>query len=83
MNNAYTGLSPSLILRVAACLRLTAAPTFALMALLAAGPDGEMPGTYGSIPQHGSPLNGMVLMYVLMSVFHLPPWLKLSFHRRG
>jgi hypothetical protein len=24
-----------------------------------------------------SPLSGMVPMYVLMSVFHAPPWLKL------
>jgi hypothetical protein len=32
---------------------------------------------------HGaSPLNGMVLMYGLMSVFHSTPWLKLIAHRR-
>jgi hypothetical protein len=26
---------------------------------------------------HASPLNGMVVMYLLMGAFHLPPWLKL------
>jgi hypothetical protein len=26
---------------------------------------------------NASPLSGMVPMYLLMSVFHLPPWLKL------
>jgi len=32
---------------------------------------------------HGAaPLNGMVLMYGLMSVFHSTPWLKLIAHRR-
>jgi hypothetical protein len=25
----------------------------------------------------GIPVNGMVLMYGLMSAFHLPPWLRL------
>jgi hypothetical protein len=28
---------------------------------------------------HMSPLTGMVLMYVLMSGFHLTPWLKLIY----
>jgi len=26
---------------------------------------------------HGSPLTGMVAMYLLMSAFHSSPWLKL------
>jgi hypothetical protein len=30
----------------------------------------------------GSPLGGMVAMYLLMSAFHLAPWLKLI-SRRG
>jgi len=30
-----------------------------------------------SAAQQALPLNGMVLMYLLMSAFHLAPWLKL------
>jgi hypothetical protein len=30
-----------------------------------------------------SPLSGMVPMYLLMSAFHLAPWLKLIRGRRG
>jgi hypothetical protein len=30
-----------------------------------------------------SPFAGMVPMYLLMSAFHLAPWLKLTAHRRG
>jgi hypothetical protein len=30
-----------------------------------------------------SPLSGMVPMYVLMSAFHLAPWLKLISSRRS
>jgi hypothetical protein len=53
-------------------LRLAAAPTFALMALVSgAGGPADMPCSAGS------PLSGMVLMYLLMGVFHAPPWLQL------
>ena len=31
----------------------------------------------------GVPLSGMVPMYLFMSAFHSPPWLKLIFGRRG
>jgi hypothetical protein len=30
-----------------------------------------------------SPLNGMALMYALMSIFHAAPWLKLISRRRS
>jgi hypothetical protein len=30
-----------------------------------------------------SPLNGMALMYALMSIFHAAPWLKLISNRRS
>jgi hypothetical protein len=30
-----------------------------------------------------SPLSGMVPMYLLMSAFHLAPWLKLASRRRN
>ncbi len=59
-------------LRLANGLYLAAAPTFAIMALLTAVLGGASP-----LCGVASPLNGMVPMYLLMSAFHLPPWLKL------
>jgi hypothetical protein len=66
---------------VARLLSLAATPTFAVMALLTAVHGGSMPDMICSAPQEGSPLTGMVPMYVLMSAFHLAPWLRL-FGRR-
>ena len=61
-------------------LHLAAAPTFATMALLT--------GVLGSTDAlcstaSASPLGGMVPMYLLMSAFHLAPWLKLIARRRN
>jgi hypothetical protein len=71
-------------LRVADWLGLAAAPTFALMALLTGvfgGGPMEMPC---SAAHSAWPLNGMLLMYGLMSVFHSASWLKwIGRHRRG
>jgi len=57
-------------------LALAASPTFALMAWIA---------TYDAPPialcSSGSsilPIGGIAAMYLLMSFFHLPPWLKLA-----
>jgi hypothetical protein len=58
-------------------LCLAAAPTFAVMALLTAVLGAGAPDMLCSAAQHVFPLNGMVLMYVLMSAFHLAPWLRL------
>jgi hypothetical protein len=60
-------------------LYLAAAPTFAVMALLTAFGGGS-PDALCSIAG-ASPLGGMVPMYVLMSAFHLAPWLKLISRR--
>ena len=60
---------------VAGLLSLGAAPVFALMALwtgLFGQPEALCMSMYDA-----SPLNGMALMYTLMSIFHAAPWLKL------
>ena len=56
-----------------AVLSLAAAPIFAAMAVLSGLQD---EGAVLCSTQHASPLTGMTAMYVLMSAFHLPPWLK-------
>jgi hypothetical protein len=62
-------------------LSLAAAPTLATMALLThvsgGAPDMICPAA------SASPLSGMVPMYLLMSAFHLAPWLELMRGRRG
>jgi len=62
--------------RLADWLSLAAAPTFGLMALLTAVADSGAHQMWCAPAVHGSPLCGMVPMYVLMSAFHLAPWLK-------
>lgn len=54
------------------CLSLAAAPTFAVMALLEALGSGPLGMLCSS-----SPWTGMAPMYLLMSIFHLVPWLRL------
>jgi hypothetical protein len=64
------------LLGAASWLALAASPTFALLAwiavneapLMALCPSGS----------HLLPIDGMTAMYGLMSLFHLPPWLKLA-----
>ena len=62
-------------------LSLAAAPTFATMALLARVIGARRPDMFCSV-EDASLLSGMVPMYLLMSAFHLPPWLKLISCRR-
>ena len=62
--------------RIADWLCLAAAPTFAIMALGTCVLGGEPHILCSAIGQM-SPLSGMAPMYLLMSAFHLPPWLKL------
>ena len=64
-------------------LGLAAAPTFAIMALLTGVLGGGPPDVLCSAAHDASPLSGMVPMYLLMSVFHSAPWLKLISGRRS
>jgi hypothetical protein len=68
-------------LSAARLLSLAATPTFAVMALLTAVHGGSMPDMMCSAAQDGSLLTGMVPMYLLMSAFHLAPWLRLLSRR--
>ena len=62
-------------------LALAAAPTFAAMTLVT-GLLGD-PMALCSAGPEGSPLAGMAFMYLLMSAFHVPAWLKLGARRRN
>lgn len=68
--------------RTAEWLCLAAAPTFAAMALLTALAEAGHPDMLCSAADHASWLSGMVPMYVLMSAFHSPPWLRWILSRR-
>jgi hypothetical protein len=59
-------------LGIADWLCLAAAPTFALMALLSCLQGSNAP----MLCMGSSPLTGMAAMYLLMSAFHLAPWLR-------
>lgn len=71
-----------LVASVGSWLPLAAAPTFAVMALLTSVLGGGAADALCSIAG-ASPLSGMVPMYLLMSAFHLAPWLKLIARRRN
>jgi hypothetical protein len=71
-------VSGNMIVRSAAdWLCLVATPTFAIMALLTGLSGSGTPDIFCSPAHDASPLNGMATMYLLMSVFHLPRWLRL------
>ncbi len=60
-------------------LGLAASPTFAAMALVSGVSGGEvLCSAAHASPLGGSALAGMALMYGLMAVFHLAPWLRLT-----
>lgn len=60
---------------LAEALGLAAAPAFAAMALLA-GVAGDGAAEVLCASALGWAPDGMVTMYLLMSAFHLPPWLR-------
>ncbi len=57
-------------------LSLAAAPIFATMSVLTGISGVGVPDMVCSAA-HASPLAGMMPMYLLMSAFHLAPWLRL------
>ncbi|MBI1290255.1 hypothetical protein GC173_03305 [bacterium] len=59
----------------ASWLGLAASPTFALMAWVSAN---DMQGMLCASGPGILPIGGMAFMYLLMSLFHLSPWLKLA-----
>jgi len=69
-------------LGIADWLCLAAAPTFALMALATC----VLGGTASMLCMgmaDASPLTGMPAMYLLMSAFHLAPWLRVMSGRQA
>ena len=70
------------VLGAADWLYLAAAPTFAVMALLAAGHGGDPQDMLCMAAPHGLSVGGMAPMYALMSAFHTAPWLRLIARRR-
>jgi hypothetical protein len=78
VSEAQSGAGPLASRCAAGWLSLAAAPTFAVMALLAGIPGGgAMAGMVCSPARELLRWDGMAAMYLLMSAFHLPPWLKL------
>ncbi|MBS0532464.1 MAG: hypothetical protein JSR72_00265 [Proteobacteria bacterium] len=72
-NDAASGSAASGIARL---LGYAAMPVFALMALWTALSGGQ--GDMLCLSMQGSsPMSGMAMMYLLMSVFHAGPWLRL------
>ena len=61
-------------LGIADWLCLAAAPTFAAMALLTCIHTGD--SMMSCLGANASLLTGMPVMYLLMSAFHLAPWLR-------
>lgn len=99
MNDIHSGIGSATSEHIAPpgiadWLCLAAAPTFALMALLSClqGGDAAML-CMGSSPLTGPPLTGpsltsasltgMPAMYLLMSAFHLAPWLRVISGRQA
>jgi hypothetical protein len=64
-------------------LSLAAAPTFATMGLLCAVGHADMLTTLCSEMPGGPHIASMSIMYALMSVFHLGPWLRADRPRIG
>ena len=77
MNEMGGPASGGVAVQAAGWLSLGAAPTFAVMALLAGLSGGGPADMLCAATREASPLGRMVPMYVLMTAFHAGPWLKL------
>lgn len=69
------------LVRLSRGLALAATPTFAAMALWTAIAEAGAPRMICSVVAP-APLMGMVPMYLLMAVFHLPCWVRLLRRRK-
>lgn len=76
MSGLASGGSVGAPFRVVDGLAFAAAPTFAFMALLTAVA-GDGPMDVLCAGGQGFMLGGMIPMYLLMSAFHMAPWLRL------
>ncbi len=79
MNNISSGTTEivsAAARRTPGWLALAASPAFALMAWIAA--NDARPVALCSTGSSILPIDGMTTMYVLMCLFHLSPWLKLT-----
>ena len=74
--NIARNILASVVSGASSWLRLAATPIFATMALITGIHAGGVHDMC-SATHDGSPLVGMAAMYVLMSIFHSPPWLRL------
>ncbi|OBQ70987.1 hypothetical protein [Mesorhizobium erdmanii] len=82
MSDIHSGTgsaAPDIKFGIADWLCLAAAPTFAVMALLSCLQGGEA----SMMCMGASPLTGMSAMYLLMSAFHLAPWLRVISGRQA
>lgn len=70
---------PARRVRLADWLGLAAAPSFAVLAILGAAT--SRPDPVCAAGMSSFPFGDMPVMYLLMSLFHLPPWLRLVFGR--
>lgn len=62
-------------LKVTDVLAFAASPTFAVMAVVTSTLGDDSAETLCSAA-HASPLSGMATMYLLMSAFHVAPWVR-------
>lgn len=78
-----SGITPGspAALKAADALTFAAAPAFGLMAWITANDPATM--AHCASGSGILPIDGMTVMYLLMGLFHLSPWLRLASRRQG